>query len=93
MKVTILGIDLAKSMFRLHGVDARGAVTLRRQLTRKQLLPFLARLERCLVKAQARVLIEAWRRDYNESYPHMLSATSRPWNMLRGQGLGTTLQG
>src|SRR5271168_3755888 len=32
MKVTTLGIDLAKSIFRLHGVDARGAVVLRKQL-------------------------------------------------------------
>jgi transposase len=31
MKVTTLGIDLAKSIFRLHGVDARGAVVLRKQ--------------------------------------------------------------
>ena len=36
MKVTTLGIDLAKSIFRLHGVDARGLAVLRRQLTRKQ---------------------------------------------------------
>jgi hypothetical protein len=49
MKVTTLGIDLAKSIFRIHGVDVRGAVVLRRQLTRKQVLPFLTRLEPCLV--------------------------------------------
>jgi transposase len=49
MKVTTLGIDLAKSTFRVHGVDGRGTVVLRRQLTRKQLLPFLARLSPCLV--------------------------------------------
>jgi transposase len=35
MRVTTLGIDLAKSIFRLHGVDARGTVVLGRQLTRK----------------------------------------------------------
>jgi len=35
---TTLGIDLAKSIFRVHGVDSRGTVVLRRQLTRKQLL-------------------------------------------------------
>jgi hypothetical protein len=48
MKVTTLGIDLAKSIFRLHGVDARGVAVLRRQLTRQQLLPFLAKLSPCL---------------------------------------------
>jgi transposase len=53
MKATTLGIDLAKSTFRLHGVDARGAAVLRRQLTRKQLLPFLAKLSPCLVGIEA----------------------------------------
>lgn len=38
MKVTSLGIDLAKNILRLHGVDDRGSVVLRRQLARKQLL-------------------------------------------------------
>jgi transposase len=49
MKVTTLGIDLAKSIFRLHGVDVRGGLVLRRQLTRKQVQPLLTRLEPCLV--------------------------------------------
>ena len=44
MKLTTLRVDLAKSIFRLHGVDARGVAVLRRQLTRQQLLPFLAKL-------------------------------------------------
>ena len=38
MKVTSLGIDLAKNILRLHGIDDRGSVVLRRQLARKQLL-------------------------------------------------------
>ncbi len=41
MKVTILGIDLAKNVFRLHGVDAEGRPVLRKQLRRAQLLPFM----------------------------------------------------
>jgi transposase len=53
MKVTTLGIDLAKSIFRLHGVDARGAVVLRKQLTHKQLPSFLARLQPCVVGMEA----------------------------------------
>lgn len=44
MKVTTLGIDLAKSVFRLHGVDVRGVTVLRKQLSRQQLPPFLAKL-------------------------------------------------
>jgi transposase len=53
MKVTTLGIDLAKSIFRIHGVDARGGLVLRRQLTREQVLLFLTRLEPCLVRMDA----------------------------------------
>jgi transposase len=39
-----LGIDLAKSVFQLHGVDADGRVLLRRQLRRSQMLEFFQRL-------------------------------------------------
>jgi transposase len=53
MKVTMLSTDLAKSIFRLHGIDARGVAVLRRQLTRQQLLPFLAKLSPCLVGMEA----------------------------------------
>ena len=53
MKVTTLGIDLAKSVFQLDGVDARGVVMLRKQLRRKQVLPFLTRLSPCLVGMEA----------------------------------------
>jgi transposase len=63
MKVTTLGIDLAKSIFRLHGVDGRGAVVLRRQVTRKQLLPFLAKLSPCLVGMEACAGAHYWARE------------------------------
>jgi transposase len=63
MKTTTLGIDLAKSIFRVHGVDGRGTVVLRRQLTRKQLLPFLARLSPCLVGMEACAGAHYWARE------------------------------
>jgi transposase len=63
MKVTTLGIDLAKSIFRVHGVDGRGAVVLRRQLTHKQLLPLLANLPACLVCMEARAGAHYWARE------------------------------
>jgi transposase len=44
-----MGIDLAKSVFQAHGIDAGGQVTLRRRLSRSKLLPFFARLPQCLV--------------------------------------------
>lgn len=63
MKVTTLGIDLAKSIFRLHGVDDRGTVVLRRQVTRKQLLPLLANLPSCLVGMEACAGAHYWARE------------------------------
>jgi transposase len=63
MKVTTLGIDLAKSIFRLHGVDARGVAVLRRQLTRQQLLPFLAKLSPCLMGMEAGPGAHFWARE------------------------------
>jgi len=46
MKITTVGIDLAKNVFQVHGVDERGKVTLRRQLKRHQVAPFFANCRR-----------------------------------------------
>jgi transposase len=39
--VTTIGLDIAKPAFQVHGVDAQGNVAVRRQLKRRQVLPFL----------------------------------------------------
>ena len=49
MKITILGIDLAKNVFQLYGVDAQGNVVSRKQLARPKLLPFVAQLTPCRI--------------------------------------------
>ena len=43
VEVTTIGIDVAKNVFGVHGVDAEGRVTVRRRLARDRLLEFLAR--------------------------------------------------
>ena len=48
-EITTIGIDLAKHVFQVHGVDAEGATVLRKQLRRGQLLIFFSRLPRCMV--------------------------------------------
>ena len=53
MKVTTIGIDLAKDVFGLHGVDGEGRVTFKRRLVRSRLLEFLSQLPRCLVGLEA----------------------------------------
>ena len=42
--VTTIGLDIAKSVFQVHGVDAHGNVVVRRQLRRRQVLPFFKKL-------------------------------------------------
>ncbi len=46
-EITTVGVDLAKSVFQIHGVDAEGSVVLRRQLRRNQMLEFFQRLGLC----------------------------------------------
>lgn len=53
MNITQIGIDLAKLVFQVHGVDARGKVTLRRQLKRPQVVAFFAQPAPCLIGMEA----------------------------------------
>lgn len=53
MKVTRIGIDLAKQVFQVHGVDEQGKKVLRRQLRRHQLLAFFSNLPVCLIGMEA----------------------------------------
>ena len=46
---TTIGLDIAKSVFQVHGVDSVGAVVIRRKLTRGRVLGFFEKLPRCLV--------------------------------------------
>jgi transposase len=48
MQVTTIGLDLAKHWFQVHGVDASGAVALRRKLRRSEVLNFFQSLPPCL---------------------------------------------
>jgi transposase len=62
MTLTILGIDLAKSAFHLHGTDARGHTVLRKRLSRSQLPSFLANLPRCVIAMEACGSAHYWAR-------------------------------
>lgn len=53
MKITTVGIDLAKNVFQAHGVDERGRPVLRKQLKRREVVSFFANLEPCLVGMEA----------------------------------------
>lgn len=62
MKITAIGLDLAKNVFQVHGVEERGEVAVRRRLRRSQLLEFFARLEPCLVGMESCATANCWAR-------------------------------
>jgi len=63
MNVTTVGIDLAKNVFHLHGVDKRGKVVFRKRLSRRKLLGFVANLPRCLIGMEACGGAHYWARE------------------------------
>jgi transposase len=71
MDITTIGVDLAKRVFAVHGVDHYGKTVLRKTLRREQMLPFFTRLQPCSwpwKRAAARITGRA-------SWP--------PWDMRR----------
>jgi transposase len=63
MEVRTLGIDLAKNLFQVHGVDGQGRTVVQRQLRRRQLLPFVAQLQPSLVAMEACGSAHYWARE------------------------------
>ncbi len=51
-KISVRGIDLAKQVLHLQGVDEQGQAVLRKKLTREKLLAFIGQLEPCLIGAE-----------------------------------------
>jgi transposase len=62
-QVSTIGLDVAKQVFQVHGVDAAGAVVLRRTLRRRQVVALLARLPRGLVGMEACATAPYWARE------------------------------
>src|SRR5580698_6256248 len=61
--ITTIGLDVAKSVFQVHGVDAEGNVVLRRQLKRRYVLAFFEKLPPCLVGIEACASSHYWSRE------------------------------
>jgi transposase len=61
--VVVVGVDLAKSVFQVHGIDAQGVVVLRRKLSRSKLLSFFAALPRCLIGMETCASANYWARE------------------------------
>src|SRR5262245_44457148 len=61
-EVSTIGLDIAKLVFQIHGVDAAGAVVIRKRISRAKLLEFFAALPACLVGIEACPTAHHWSR-------------------------------
>ena len=62
MSITMIGLDTAKSVFQIHGVDETGKTEIRRKLSRNDLLPFFRKQELCTVVLEACGAAHHWAR-------------------------------
>ncbi len=63
MKISTVGLDLAKNVFQVHAVDEAGEVIVRKALRRRQVMPFFERLEPCLIGIEACATSHHWARE------------------------------
>lgn len=75
MNITTLGIDIAKSVFQLHGTNKQGKVVLKKRLRRDQLLAFMQNLPPCLVGMEACGGAHYWARKF-QGYGHTVKLMS-----------------
>jgi transposase len=61
--ITTIGLDIAKSVFQVHGIDAEGNVVIRRQLKRRYVVAFFQKLPACLVGIEACASSHHWSRE------------------------------
>ena len=63
MQVTTIGLDLAKNVFQVHGIDATEKVVVRKQLRRGQVMTFFEALAPCLIGMEACATAHHWARE------------------------------
>lgn len=78
MKTTTIGIDLAKSVFQVHGIDAADQVTARKRLRRAEVLTFFEALPPCLVGMEACATAHYWARKIFCSPRNTMTAARKP---------------
>jgi transposase len=82
LQTTAIGVDLAKHLFQVHGVDASGQVAVRRNMRRSELLAFFRSLSSCLVGMEACATAHHWARKLTK-LGHTVSATRTMQPMLK----------
>jgi len=69
MQVCTIGLDLAKNVFQVHGIDANEKVVVRKQLRRSQVIAFFEVLPPCLVGMEACATAHYWARELRKLRP------------------------
>src|SRR5580693_7498874 len=87
--VTTIGLDIAKSVFQVHGVDADGNVVVRRQLKRRYVLAFFAKLPPCLIGIEACATSHYWSRELKK-LGHTVRLMPPPTSSPTSSGRRTT---
>lgn len=75
MTIETLGVDIAKNVFQLHGVNRNGRVALKRRVMRDQLIQVIAQIERCTVVVEACTGAFYWQRKF-ETLGHQVKIIS-----------------
>jgi transposase len=68
--ITTIGLDIAKSVFQVHGIDAEGKVLIRRKLKRRYVLAFFDKLPPCLVGIEACANSHYWVAPTQGAWPY-----------------------
>src|SRR6202051_5177690 len=63
MQITTIGLDIAKNVFQVHGIDAKEKVVVRKQLRRGQVIAFFKTLPPCLIGMEACATAHHWARE------------------------------
>ena len=75
--IATIGLDIAKSVFQVHGVEATGQVVIRRQLKRRHVQAFFAKLPPCLIGIEACASLHFWAREL-QAVGHIVCLYRRP---------------
>ena len=63
MDITTIGVDIAKRIFQIHGVDKKGKTVLKKKLMRDQVLTFMTNIPKCLIGIEACGSANYWARE------------------------------
>ena len=86
MSITMIGLDTAKTVFQVHGVNETGKVEIRRKLRRSELIPFFEKQEACTVVMEACGAAHHWARILSRPWARSETDRARGSQTLREKG-------